>query len=126
MRAVIAVCAAAGLTLGVAGAGSAVAAQGGDGRARTVAAAFTPPPIQWHGCSNPTLQAAHAQCGFVVVPLNYRYPHGRKIKLAVSRIKHTVPAAQYQGVMLVNPGGPDGSGLILQILGRSVHHPACD
>jgi pimeloyl-ACP methyl ester carboxylesterase len=55
----------------------------------------------------------HAQCGFLKVPLDYRHPNGAKISLAVSRIKHTSPASQYQGIILTNPGGPGGSGLDL-------------
>jgi pimeloyl-ACP methyl ester carboxylesterase len=56
----------------------------------------------------------------VPVPLDYAHPDGTQIKLAVSRIKHTVPDAQAQGVMLVNPGGPGASGLGLSTLGASV------
>ncbi len=79
-------------------------------------AAYVPPPIQWGACSDPTLAAFGAQCGFLVVPLDYAHPKGAKIKLAVSRVLHTTPDSQYQGVMLVNPGGPGGSGLIYSIL----------
>ena len=72
--------------------------------------------IAWGPCSNPTLQAFHAQCGRVSVPLDHDRPNGAKISLAVSRVRHTVRESQYQGVMLVNPGGPGGSGLIYSIL----------
>jgi pimeloyl-ACP methyl ester carboxylesterase len=54
------------------------------------------------------------------VPLDYSHPKGMKIHLAVSRVPHTVSASKYQGVMLVNPGGPGGSGLGLSILGQFV------
>ena len=47
-------------------------------------------------------------------------PRVHQIQLAVSRIRHTVPADEYQGVMLVNPGGPGGSGLGLVTLGQYV------
>jgi pimeloyl-ACP methyl ester carboxylesterase len=43
------------------------------------------------------------------VPLNYSDPTGAHIRLAVSRIRHT--ARDYQGVVLVNPGGPGVPGL---------------
>ncbi|MBA2559521.1 MAG: alpha/beta fold hydrolase, partial [Propionibacteriales bacterium] len=54
----------------------------------------------------------------LAVPLDYRRPGGRTIKIAVSRVKHTSSAADYQGVMLANPGGPGGSGLFLAAFGQ--------
>ena len=45
------------------------------------------------------------------VPLDHGDPEGTQIQLALSMIRHTVPDEEYQGVMLVNPGGPGGSGL---------------
>src|SRR4051812_9808376 len=74
--------------------------------------------IRWGPCSDPGLSTAHAQCGFLAVPLDYGRPAGTKIQLAVSRVRHTSPDSQYQGVMLVNPGGPGGSGLGLSTLGQ--------
>ena len=53
------------------------------------------------------------QCASLKVPLDYRNPGGRKITLALSRVPATAPASQRQGVLLVNPGGPGGSGLSL-------------
>jgi pimeloyl-ACP methyl ester carboxylesterase len=79
-----------------------------------------PAPIAWGPCSDEGLADAGAVCGFVSVPLDWNRPYGAKIKLAVSEVKHTVAAAQYQGIMLVNPGGPGGSGLDLSTLGSSV------
>lgn len=86
---------------------------------------FTPPPIVWGTCTIarfPALSAGqqaslarrNAQCGFVTVPLDYDQPRGGTIQLAVSLVKHTTPTSQ--GPMLVNPGGPGGSGLYLSIL----------
>jgi pimeloyl-ACP methyl ester carboxylesterase len=43
-------------------------------------------------------------------PLDHRDPTGQKIAVAVSRVRHTGPAAGYQGVLLVNPGGPGAAG----------------
>ena len=126
MRRVIAVSAAAALTLGIAGGVTATAAHGSTVHRGTTANSYMPPPINWHKCSDPTLQQFGAQCGFLVVPLNYNHPHGQTIKIALSRIKHTVPKSQYQGIMLVNPGGPGGSGLILSILGQFVPNHAGD
>ncbi len=82
--------------------------------------AYVPPPIQWGTCSDPTLVDFGAQCGFLVVPLDYARPKGAKIRLAVSRVLHKTPDSEAQGVMLVNPGGPGGSGLIYSILGAFI------
>jgi pimeloyl-ACP methyl ester carboxylesterase len=78
------------------------------------------PAIAWGACENAALQARKAECGFLTVPMDYSAPAGRTVKLAVSRVKHSVPRARYQGVMLVNPGGPGGAGLALSVLGELV------
>ncbi|MEU4219768.1 alpha/beta hydrolase [Actinoplanes sp. NPDC026623] len=78
------------------------------------------PTIAWGECTDAGLQSRKAECGFLTVPLDYSSPTGKTIKLAVSRIKHTVPDGKYQGVMLINPGGPGASGLNLSALGENV------
>jgi pimeloyl-ACP methyl ester carboxylesterase len=45
------------------------------------------------------------------VPLDYAKPGGRHISLALDMVLATAPKSRQQGVMLVNPGGPGGSGL---------------
>lgn len=77
-------------------------------------------PIKWGACTSERLQQAGAQCAKVAVPLDWDKPRGKTIKIAISRVKHTVKASKYQGVMLVNPGGPGGSGLSLSLLGGAV------
>ncbi|MEU6682401.1 alpha/beta hydrolase [Streptomyces sp. NPDC046832] len=65
--------------------------------------------LSWKSCAtedHPTLQ-----CASLNVPLDHRRPEGEKITLALSRVPHT--ARTYQGPLLVNPGGPGGSGLTL-------------
>ncbi len=65
--------------------------------------------LAWKNCATekyPTLQ-----CASLEVPLDHRRPGGRHITLALSRVPHT--AETYQGPLLVNPGGPGGSGLRL-------------
>jgi pimeloyl-ACP methyl ester carboxylesterase len=81
---------------------------------------YTPPPVSWGQCEHPRLVQAGAQCGFVEVPLDYARPNGTKIRLAVSRVLHKTPDSEAQGPMLVNPGGPGGSGLIYAIFGEFV------
>ncbi|MCZ4498069.1 MAG: peptidase [Marmoricola sp.] len=78
------------------------------------------PVLSWGSCDAPRLVEAGAECGTVPVPLDYAHPDGVQIELAVSRVLHTVPDAQYQGVMLVNPGGPGASGLTQSLLGQFV------
>jgi pimeloyl-ACP methyl ester carboxylesterase len=77
--------------------------------------------ISWGACTDVLLQSRNAQCGFLTVPLDYAKPSGAKIQLAVSRVRHTTTdPAKYQGVMLVNPGGPGGSGYALSTIGGLV------
>ncbi|MEH3033858.1 MAG: alpha/beta hydrolase [Aeromicrobium erythreum] len=78
------------------------------------------PTITWKTCDDARLDARGAQCADVKVPLDHSKPNGKKITVAISRIRHTVPESQYQGVMFVNPGGPGGSGLTLSVLGSYV------
>lgn len=90
------------------------------GAQAVTASALAAPSVTWGACTAPGLVKRGAECAKVAVPLDYAKPNGRKIKIAISRIKHTVPDAQYQGIMLVNPGGPGGSGLTLSVLGEFV------
>lgn len=69
----------------------------------------------WGACADEDLQLIGIECGFVKAPLDYSDPKGRTIELAVSRAVHT-DTEDYQGIMLVNPGGPGGSGLLFAIL----------
>jgi pimeloyl-ACP methyl ester carboxylesterase len=71
---------------------------------------YAPPPIVWSKCTN-SLKDSGGECGFLEVPLDYSQPGGPKIKLAVSRIPHTVDSDDYQGVAVVNLTSPGSSGL---------------
>ncbi|GIE81095.1 peptidase [Actinoplanes philippinensis] len=79
-----------------------------------------PAPIAWSACGEGALKQQGAECGFLSVPLDYAKPDGAKIEIAVSRIKATAPADKRQGPILVNPGGPGGSGLGMATLGQHV------
>ncbi len=103
-------------TLCLAATGLAVAAPG-DAATLEPTATRTVSSVDWARCADPTLRAFGARCGFVKVPLDYSEPGGRQIRLAVSRITHTVRAAKYQGALLLNPGGPGASGLTMSVLG---------
>ncbi|MCW2642294.1 MAG: peptidase [Dactylosporangium sp.] len=96
------------------------------GSAAGTAAGTGVPSINWGKCESPGLARRGAECGYVSVPLDYSHPNGKKIELAVSRVKHKTPDSEYQGVTLVNPGGPGGSGLGLAVLGEFVPKQAGD
>ena len=100
--------------------GAAAAGTAAPGATSARAPEYSPPPIAWGQCASVSLQQAGAQCGLLTVPLDYAKPDGAKIKIAVSRIMHKTSSANAQGVMLVNPGGPGGSGLGLARLGAFV------
>ncbi|ONI81572.1 alpha/beta hydrolase [Actinosynnema sp. ALI-1.44] len=51
-------------------------------------------------------------CATLTVPMNYRKPGDGKLNVAISRRKAKDPAKR-QGVLLLNPGGPGGSGLLM-------------
>ena len=62
--------------------------------------------IDWHPCDGqPTVD-----CATVPVPVDWTRPHGPTTGMAVARLKAAKPA-QRKGVLLVNPGGPGGSGV---------------
>ncbi|MFE2234781.1 alpha/beta hydrolase [Streptomyces sp. NPDC059442] len=63
-------------------------------------------PLVWSGCA--TKAYPKLECATLKVPLNHDDPAGRTVTLALSRIAHT--AEESQGPLLVNPGGPGGSG----------------
>ncbi|WP_233594752.1 alpha/beta hydrolase [Amycolatopsis sp. WAC 04169] len=91
--------------------------------ALTPATAAAAPSITWHGCASGPgdsvgveLDKAGAQCTDVAVPVDYRRPHGRRITLALARMKATDPARR-RGVVLLNPGGPGGPARELALAG---------
>ncbi len=93
-------------------AGSLVGASGSAVAAPVTApltAAAAVPAVNWGAC--PTGYPAVLQCGTVTVPLDYAKPGGATIKVAVSRAKATGTPAERQGVLLVNRGGPGGTGV---------------
>ncbi|KOV81044.1 alpha/beta fold hydrolase [Nocardia sp. NRRL S-836] len=67
---------------------------------------FTVGAIDWKPCEKvPTVD-----CGFLTLPIDYAKPNGEKFQLAVSRRKANDPS-QRIGAMVINPGGPGGSGV---------------
>src|SRR3954469_24102382 len=76
--------------------------------------------VRWTSCADSDLDSSGAVCAKLQVPLDYKRPTGPKISLALSMVKHTSRDGAYQGIMLVNPGGPGGSGIGLATLGQYV------
>jgi pimeloyl-ACP methyl ester carboxylesterase len=78
------------------------------------------PGLSWHPC---TAQGAALQCASLQVPLDYSRPGGRKITVGLSEVPATAPPSRRQGVLLVNPGGPGGSGLSLAaVVAEGLNH----
>ncbi|MEV0404336.1 alpha/beta hydrolase [Actinoallomurus sp. NPDC050550] len=90
--------------------------------AMTATAVLTPGSAAVAAVSGPTLAPAPAwrdchtantppqlECATITVPLDWSHPGGQRITLALNRLRATDPAHQI-GSLLVNPGGPGGSG----------------
>ena len=78
--------------------------------------ATTASTIAWGDCADAFFVQIGLQCATVDVPLDHDRPGGPSVHLAVTRRAHTSSDADYQGVVLVNPGGPGGSGTIMPII----------
>ncbi|GAA3196300.1 alpha/beta hydrolase [Actinocorallia longicatena] len=89
-----------------------------------------PASIKWHACAAgtglpdykaafPTLAKVTLQCATIKVPVDFRHPRGKKLTLALSRLKHTGKGKARH--MLVNPGGPGGTGtdFAIAVAGRA-------
>ncbi|MFJ8467363.1 alpha/beta hydrolase [Streptomyces swartbergensis] len=63
---------------------------------------------RWKRCEADS--PAEFECATIKVPLDYRDPAGKRIDLAISRIKSSAPGKRH-GVLFSNPGGPGGQGL---------------
>jgi pimeloyl-ACP methyl ester carboxylesterase len=62
--------------------------------------------IDWKPCP----EDPAVECGSLRLPIDHARPSGDKFDLAVARRKATDPARR-AGILLVNPGGPGGSGV---------------
>ncbi|KAF9529101.1 hypothetical protein CPB83DRAFT_283895 [Crepidotus variabilis] len=65
--------------------------------------------LQWVGCH------LSFQCARLIVPLDYTDPEGRESTIALIRKPAAVPrdSTEYRGPVLINPGGPGGSGMAM-------------
>ena len=109
------------------GAGGSTGIGTGTGTGIGGGASAAAPALHWHPCPPEVDGQSYSgplQCAMLQVPLNYANPAGRKISLALSELPATAPASRQQGVLLVNPGGPGGSGLALPTEVAAVLSPA--
>lgn len=67
--------------------------------------------LDWHDCDD------GFQCASLRVPLDYAHPDGQRLKLAVIRLRAT---GDRVGSLVLNPGGPGGSGVQYTRAARSV------
>ncbi|MGX1272975.1 pimeloyl-ACP methyl ester carboxylesterase [Streptomyces phaeoluteigriseus] len=80
--------------------------------------------IDFGACTDVPELPDSVECGKVGVPLDYARPHGKRIELAVTRVRATqrdphnskrrVPR---RGALVFNPGGPGASGLYFPLIG---------
>lgn len=71
--------------------------------------------LDWRSCGG------RNQCTEVLVPLDYDNPTGETVELAVLRSPSTGPRPQ--GSLVVNPGGPGGSGVEFAAAASSIASP---
>ncbi|EEB92447.1 hypothetical protein MPER_09041, partial [Moniliophthora perniciosa FA553] len=72
-----------------------------------------PKNLTWVPCYDGSFE-----CGRFQVPLNYSDPEGQSAAIALMRMKAnvSVDSTDYRGPILLNPGGPGGSGVDLVLL----------
>ncbi|SDG04747.1 TAP-like protein [Lentzea fradiae] len=96
----------------------------------TDAVAFAAHRTDWKPCAEVASgwdqEDRRTECAMVEVPLDHAKPDGRRIEIAVSRVKAT---GDRTGVILVNPGGPGQQGVTMPLGlaesdagGIGVHH----
>jgi pimeloyl-ACP methyl ester carboxylesterase len=76
------------------------------------------PRVKWGQCPDDVAAEAaptELRCATVPVPLDYTDPEGEQIDLTVSRLAAADPDKR-RGTLMLNPGGPGGSGLALSAL----------
>ena len=78
----------------------------------TTLAGYYAQKLQWQTCNKVF------QCSRLLVPFNYRRPAWRRFSLPVIRLRATDPA-QRIGSLVVNPGGPGGSGITYALQART-------
>ncbi|OEU90443.1 hydrolase [Streptomyces abyssalis] len=86
--------------------------------APAVADGLRAPQVKWGACPEDVVAEAapiELQCATVSVPVDYADPGSARIDLMISRLASTNPEKR-RGTLMLNPGGPGGSGLALPAL----------
>src|SRR5690348_1104246 len=73
--------------------------------------------LRWRPCNK------GFQCARMLVPFDYQRPAGRRFSLPVIKLPASSPG-QRIGSLVVNPGGPGGSGVQYALQARSQVSPA--
>ncbi|MEV6180286.1 alpha/beta hydrolase [Streptomyces sp. NPDC052015] len=81
------------------------------GTAVAVPSTETPPTgrIAWEPCASPSGEGTF-ECATIKVPVDWKRPRGATIDVALARHRATDPERRI-GSLLINPGGPGGSGV---------------
>ncbi|MFC4563633.1 alpha/beta hydrolase [Nocardiopsis mangrovi] len=80
--------------------------------------------VEWGPCPEDVPAGPHPlECGTVPVPVDYDDPEGAEVEIMVSRLASADPDKR-RGVLLLNPGGPGGSGLSMPADLASLGMPA--
>ena len=67
--------------------------------------------IEWGGCASEMAASAQLQCGTLEVPTDHDSLDGGTTELELARSRSTGSAEDKIGSLLINPGGPGGSGI---------------
>jgi pimeloyl-ACP methyl ester carboxylesterase len=70
-----------------------------------------PAELTWSSCVDDLAAAAGLECAVLEVPVNPAKPSGPSTELALIRQTSTGSASERIGSLVINPGGPGGSGL---------------
>ncbi|WP_222650624.1 alpha/beta hydrolase [Rhodococcus sp. BP-332] len=75
---------------------------------------YSMPDLEWASCpddvGDPAEEPSRLQCASVPVPIDYDDPDAGQIDVMISRLPSQKPEER-RGVLLLNPGGPGGTGL---------------
>ena len=95
------------------GTAAAASPAGGGGPAPTAIAGYDAQKLNWRSCNN------GFQCARGLVPFDYRRPAWRRFSLPVIKLPAS-DLARRIGSLVINPGGPGGSGVSYALQARKV------